>query len=208
MAETVEEKQSSGAVKSYLEWSDKGKSSIFRYLVGTILVLIAFFALAGIGVVPFTLINPDYKNSIIDSNLVLLAAFIIPFFLIPLITKWINKRPFWSVAMPRWGFEKWNFFTGFFVATTVGITLTFVFNLMGLLNLEYVGFNWSSLIILAIIGLVGIFIQASTEEMLFLGYLTQFVRRITKNPIVFLTIPALLFALPHISNVSELGGGI
>jgi membrane protease YdiL (CAAX protease family) len=61
---------------------------------------------------------------------------------------------------------------------------------------------------LALIGLVGVFIQASSEEMFFRGYLTQFVRRFTASPIVFLAIPAGLFALPHIANVAALGGGL
>jgi uncharacterized protein len=60
----------------------------------------------------------------------------------------------------------------------------------------------------AFIGMVGIFIQAGSEEILFRGYLTQFVRRFTENKYVFIGIPALLFALPHIANMSELSGGL
>ena len=59
---------------------------------------------------------------------------------------------------------------------------------------------------MALIGFVAIFIQASSEELLFRGYITQFVRRFTANKLLFIGIPALLFALPHIINIAELGG--
>ena len=43
--------------------------------------------------------------------------------------------------------------------------------------------------------------------MLFRGYLTQFMRRLSKHPAVFIGVPALVFAAPHIANVESLGGG-
>ena len=72
--------------------------------------------------------------------------------------------------------------------------------------MEYVGLDWSQLLPVALIGFVAIFIQASSEELLFRGYITQFVRRFTANKLLFIGIPALLFALPHIINITELGG--
>lgn len=76
-----------------------------------------------------------------------------------------------------------------------------------MLDITWVGFDWSSWIPLAMVGAVGILVQASTEEMLFRGYLTQFVRRLVKNPVVFLVVPALLLPSMHIANVAALGGG-
>lgn len=44
--------------------------------------------------------------------------------------------------------------------------------------------------------------------MLFRGYITQFARRFTANPYLFIGAPAALFALPHIVNIVALGGTI
>jgi hypothetical protein len=50
------------------------------------------------------------------------------------------------------------------------------------------------------------FVQASTEEMVYRGYLTQFAYRFTQRPALFLVLPALVFSLPHLGNVSGLTG--
>jgi membrane protease YdiL (CAAX protease family) len=68
-------------------------------------------------------------------------------------------------------------------------------------------FDLATLLLLVPVGFVGIFVQASAEELLFRGYFTQFVRRFTSSRILFLGIPTLLFAAPHIANVASLGGG-
>lgn len=111
--------------------------------------------------------------------------------------------------MPRARFEKWNFLTALWVYLAVSVATALLFSSMGVMPIEYnPDFDWTVLLPVALIGMVGIFIQAGSEELLFRGYFTQLVRRFTKNPYVFIGIPALLFALPHIANVSELGGGL
>jgi uncharacterized protein len=68
-------------------------------------------------------------------------------------------------------------------------------------------FDLGSLALLAVVGFVGIFLQAGAEELLFRGNFTQFARRFTSHEFLFLGIPALLFAAPHIANIAALGGG-
>jgi len=36
--------------------------------------------------------------------------------------------------------------------------------------------------------------------------LAQFTRRISKSPFIFILVPAVLFSLPHIGNISSFGG--
>lgn len=196
------------SVKSYLEWSDKGKSSIWRYILGSILMIIVFFALSGMGAIPVTIIDPNYKDSLIESNLALMLVFVISFVAIPLIVGLLHKRPYWSVAMPKFHIEKWNLLIGFVVSTLVGLIAVVVFSLLGYIDLEYVGIDWGTWLSVAAIGLIGIFIQAGSEEMLFRGYFAQFTRRITKNPYVIIFVPALLFAIPHYSNLSQYSSGL
>jgi len=128
-------------VESYLDWSDKDKHGVLRYLLGTFLVIFAFIALAGFGLIPVTLLYPDYAKSIFGSNLGLLSGFIAPFVLIPLITHWVHKRPSWSVAMPKLQFERENLFMGFFVSTLIGIVLTAILSAVGIVKISYVGIN-------------------------------------------------------------------
>jgi len=196
-------------IQSYLDWSNQGKSSWWRYTIGFIVAIFVFFLLGGIGMIPLALAVPNYKESLTLSVLATLLSFVIPFFAIPLIVRFLHQRPAWSVAMPRLRIDGWNFLTGFGVATVVALVTGVIFSLIGLMPIEAnPDFSWAVLLPVAVIGLVGIFIQASTEEMLFRGYFTQFARRFTANKYLFIGIPALLFALPHTVNIAALGGGL
>jgi membrane protease YdiL (CAAX protease family) len=196
-------------VESYLDWSDKGKPSFWRYALGFLLSVLVFFFLSGIGLIPLALLAPDYEKSLTLNIVAILLSFVVAFFAIPGIVQLLHRRPYWSVALPRLRFEQWNFFTGFAVSIVVGLLATWLLGVANVMPLSpNPDFDLAALVPIAIIGLVGIFIQAASEEMLFRGYFTQFARRFTGNKYIFLGIPALLFALPHIANIAALGGGI
>jgi membrane protease YdiL (CAAX protease family) len=195
------------APKSYLDWSDKGEASLWRYCLGSLLVIVVFFLLSGVGMVPLVLLAPEYKKSLSLSVIATLLNFVVAFFAIPLIVRLVHKRPSWSVAMPRLRFESWNFLTGLWVGIAVAGLAAWLFSATGIMQLEQnPDFNLPTLLLLAVVGFVGIFIQAGSEEMLFRGYFTQFVRRFTSNRYLFIGLPALLFAAPHIANIAALGG--
>jgi membrane protease YdiL (CAAX protease family) len=200
---------SNNKIQSYLDWAGQGKSSLWRYGLGSMLAIIIFFVISGAGMVPLVVLVPSYQESVALSALALFMSFIISFFAIPLIVKFLHQRPFWSVAMPRLGFDGWNFVTGFVVSTLIGLLTGVIFSLVGMMPLEVnPDFSWGSVIVVGLIGLAGIFIQAGSEEMLFRGYFTQFVRRYTANKYLFLGIPALLFAVPHLANIAAFEGSI
>jgi membrane protease YdiL (CAAX protease family) len=195
-------------LQSYLDWSDKGKASFWRYAVGTVLAVFVFFVLSGMVLVPFTLLVPDYAKSPTLSAVAMMLAFVISFLAIPLIVRLGHKRPWWSVAMPTLRFRAWDFLTGLWVAFVVAALAALLFQATGTMPiLRNPKFDLPALLVLAVVGFVGIFIQAGAEELLFRGYFTQFVRRYTSSRILFLGIPALLFAAPHVSNIAVLGGG-
>ena len=195
-------------VTSYLDWSDKGRSSLVRYVVGLVICLFVFFGISGLGILPIVLLIPDYRNSLVLSVLAILLAFVIAFFAIPSIVRLVHQRPYWSVAMPRAAFERWNFLAGLLVGLIVGLVAALLFHVTGLMPIEgNPAFNLGTWVLLAVIGFAGLFIQTGSEELLFRGYLTQFVRRFTANPLLFISIPAVLFAVPHIANIAALGGG-
>jgi membrane protease YdiL (CAAX protease family) len=195
------------AAKSYLDWSDKGKACFWRYAVGTVLMVFIFFMLSGMLLIPYTLLVPDYAQSLPLSIIAKLLVFALSFLLIPLIVRLLHKRPWWSVAMPELRFKAWDFFTGLWVACAVTAVTALLFNATETMPiLSNPNFNLQTLLLVAVIGLIGIFIQAGAEELLFRGYLTQFVRRFSSNKFFFLGIPAVLFSAPHISNIAAFGG--
>jgi membrane protease YdiL (CAAX protease family) len=199
----------SNDISSYLDWSNRGRASLWRYVVGTILILFVFFFLSGFGQFPILLLVPNYKSSRILSVIATLLVFAIAFFALPPIVRLIHARPYWSVAMPRPRFERWNFWAGFVSGIAVGLVCALIFSLAGVMPIESnPEFDVGTWLVLAVVGFAGIFIQAGSEELLFRGYLTQFTRRFTANPLLFIGIPALLFALPHIANIAALGGGL
>jgi membrane protease YdiL (CAAX protease family) len=193
-------------IKSYLDWSDKGRSGFLFYVIGLILAFF-FFVFGGAAVLPLSSINPDYQKSLPLNVLGTLLAFVLPFFAIPLIVKILHNRPSWSVAMPRFYFAKWDFFTGFWVSMVISLAFSWLLSITGVMPVETnPDFDIKQFLVVALIGFLGIFIQAGSEELLFRGYLPQFIRRFTSNKFIFIGIPALIFALPHIVNISDLGG--
>ncbi len=193
---------------SYLDWSCRGKSGPLRYPSGSLLIFLIFFVFGGIGLIPIAIVFPRYSDSLVGTNAATLSAFVIPFFCIPLVVRLVNRRPFWSVAMPAPKIDLRGLLAGFGLSLVVGSMTVAVCGLVGVLDLEVVGINWAVWLPLVLIGFVGILIQASSEEMFFRGYLMQFARRFTASPYVVLAIPAVLFALPHAANVAKLGGGL
>jgi hypothetical protein len=109
--------------------------------------------------------------------------------------------------MPALRFRAWDFFTGLWVSFAVAALATLVFQATGTMPRQRnPDFDLPTALLLAVIGFVGIFIQAGAEELTFRGYFTQLARRFTSSRILFLGIPALLFAAPHIANIARFNG--
>lgn len=60
---------------------------------------------------------------------------------------------------------------------------------------------WPSFLFAAVF----VFMQTTTEEMVFRGYAAQAVRRFTASPGAIIVVTALLFAVPHYHNVVAIG---
>jgi membrane protease YdiL (CAAX protease family) len=57
-----------------------------------------------------------------------------------------------------------------------------------------------------VIAAVAFLVQASTEELVYRGYLTKVVFAFVHNPLPALVIPAFVFAMPHLGNVAGSSG--
>jgi len=193
------------SIKSYLEWATIGRKSILLYIIGFILVIFIslilgqMFFIVGEIIMPFN--SPGLKIFKFT-----FFSFIFSFISIPLLIGLLHKRPWWSIAMPAPKIEFKNFFIGFCLVLSINI----IFNAIGYFydpsQYIYSGCNtyeWFSLFLLAFLAF---FIQAATEEMVYRGYISQFIYRITKNPLLVVLVSSIIFSLPHFGNITGANG--
>jgi hypothetical protein len=99
-----------------------------------------------------------------------------------------------------------HFAMGISVVLIVQAALSLVSYFMNPQNFQYSGADWSSWLPMLFISFVAFFVQAGTEEMVYRGYLTQFVHRLTRNRLAILLIPAIVFSAPHYGNIKSASG--
>lgn len=193
-------------ITTYLDWSFIGRKSIILYIIGFLFVLITSLVLGQMFFIAGELIIPISSPAITIFKFSFFG-FIFSFLVIPTVIGLIHKRPWWSIAMPSKKIELKNFFIGF--STVLGINL--IFNIVGyyykpsdyIIHSDINTSEWFTLFILAFIGF---FIQAATEEMVYRGYISQFIYRITKRPYLVIVISSFIFSLPHFGNITGANG--
>jgi len=188
---------------NYLEWSDEGKPTFWRY-VGTLAIVLFIWRFAQ-SVLPM-LVPPPYENPVMGM-VVLVVPFLGAFILLPLTTKHILKRPAFSIALPSWPPRWGDWFLGAGFGLAIFVVTTAV--LLPMSPLTYRGWDsWSNLEVVLpflLLAIVGLFFQTGFEEMYFRGLFEQLVRKYTKNIWLVLGLPAIGFASTHIGNISDFG---
>jgi hypothetical protein len=189
----------------YLQWARRGKPGFFRYLAGALLALvISLFVGQMFSVVGAVLIaSQSVAATIVKTTF---FGFIVSFLLIPFIPVLLNARPSWSIAMPARRIEAANLVIGACIAFATLVALNLIGFLIDPDAYRFEGFDPGSWLPMLLIAAVAFFVQASTEEMVYRGYLTQFVAAFTRAPLLILGIPACVFALPHFGNVAGASG--
>jgi uncharacterized protein len=191
--------------KSYLDWSGEGRSSLLFYIPGLILVLlISLFVGQLFGIVGTFLIHSTSPAATII--IVTFFGFIFSFITIPILVRLLHNRPWWSIAMPKKSIDYKRFALGFFTVLCLQALLTIIGYVWKPEEFTYNGFDPMQWIPMFFIAAIAFFVQASAEEMVYRGYITQFAYRISKNPIFFLLVPAFLFSLPHFGNITGAQG--
>ena len=189
----------------YLEWSDRGRSGFLRYLVGAVLVLGISLVLGQMfSVLGDVLIDSDSAIATIAKTT--LFGFLFSFLALPLVPRIVNARPWWSIAMPRPRFGWGNLLIGAAAAITAHVVLQLAAYALDPDAYTYTNPDLPVWLASLAVAAVAFFVQASTEEMTYRGYLTQFARRFVRHPAGFLVIPAVIFAVPHYGNVAGLTG--
>lgn len=209
----------------FFENAYKGNNEFWAYLV----TIVAIFFSQLIGGIPLFILmlsvggsdpeamqefttTMDFESLGIDSNVgfaVILLAFVITFFTLWLMLRWVHKRDLKSLITPfekiNWskigfGFGLWLLFSVVLEAASyIADPSLYVFQ-----------FEPAKFIPLMIIALVMLPIQTSTEELVFRGYLLQWIGTSTKSKALAIVITSVAFGMMHLANpeIEEFGTGI
>lgn len=195
-----------------------GQNSFWRYLLVFLFLLIALLILASLPMIglsiyleldgnPATYINENnLSNPFVCPSWMFTSvvgmSFLISLLAIIFCVRVIHQRPALTVFTTRHKFRWGVFFEG---AIIWGLLLLLITGIQAVFQPEIfsVTFNWKPFVISALLILIAIPIQASTEEVIFRGYLPQALSNIPwfkPSPIWPLIISSILFAVLHFSN--------
>jgi len=200
---------------SYLNEATQGKSSVWRYIVGTLSILFIWLIiggvatailLIGIGIfqgvplldLPQLVLDPSLLGYI-PYYLVLNAGFLFFFFGIWLAVRLIHGRSLRSLVTQRSSVSWRRMGVGFIVwALLLGVG-TLVEYLVSPETFT-ITFDASIFIPFAVLAILITPMQTTAEELFFRGYLVQAGSLISRNWFFLSIWSGVLFALPHITN--------
>jgi membrane protease YdiL (CAAX protease family) len=191
-------------LSNYLEWSDEGRSAIWRHLVA---VVVGYLGLQW-GSIPLLLLVQRYMGDPTTEPIALEFTFAGMIIVVLLLVKFLLGRPSWSVALPSWPPRLADYAVGIGV-WWVGMAAMYLALVIPFGRLTYRG--WESYsgtaLVLSLLTIVGVAIQTGAEELYFRGLFAQATRRITRLIPVVIGVQALFFAQLHAGNVKAWGGG-
>ena len=196
----------------FLEQALKPTNKFWKYIVGSLLIILA----ATIGQIPLLIgiAIKSFKDDVtfpstdagvmkfLEPNLTLfliLLSFVVAMIGIYLVVKYLHNQSFLKVttARTRVDWSRILFSFGVWSCITIGSTVILYYS-----NPEnfIITFKPIPFLILALIGVLMIPIQTSTEEYIFRGYLMQGFANLAKNKWFPLVMTSLIFGLMHIAN--------
>lgn len=203
----------------FLENAVTPENKFWKYIVGSVVIIAASF----IGQIPF-MIAIAFKSfssgkpfptdekalmTFLNPNLslfLLMLSFAFAFLAIFLVLKYFHKQTFLSVTTSRNKMDWKRFFFSFSIWGIFTIASTVI---MYYVNPEGFEINFKPIpfAILAVIAIILIPIQTSTEEYIFRGYLMQGFANLAKNKWFPLVMTSVIFGTMHIANpeVQKLG---
>lgn len=205
------------AGRSYIDEAETGNGSGVRYVLGSIfilatwliggsiLALIVTVVMAVLQGGPVTaeglleLLSSPSADQMLPNMLILMSTFWPFTFAIWLVTRFLHNRPFRSLITWRSRINWGRVGIGFGVWLLLSVVST---GADVLLRPEQYTWqpNWGAWLPYAILSLILVPIQASTEELFFRGYLMQASSKISRNFFVLILPSSFLFMLLHILN--------
>lgn len=207
----------------YIKQAFYAKHDAWRYIVGILLVIVAWQFIGAIPLV-IALVMAVFKQggdlnntpsdiagltNLLGQNnflLLMLISFVIGLIGLFLVVKFIHKQSFKSLTTARAKVDWKRILFAFFfwgIISSVMVILDYI-----LAPEDYVwNFDLQKFLVLAVIGIVLLPFQTSFEEYLFRGYLMQGIGVMAKNRWLPLVITSVIFGVMHIANpeVEKLG---
>lgn len=201
--------------QSYLEIAKQGKSSWWRYLLGTLLILFFWFIVGGLATVILMFatlsrrgvqssdvqqqLEAFFKTASLETYVIANISFIFFGLGIFLAVRLLLQRKLGTLINAHASINLQRLFAGFgvwFLMQGVLIAYSLIFDYQ-----NYVfSFNPAQWFPLLLCALILTPIQTSVEELFFRGYLLQGLGLITKNRLVLIILTSLFFMLPHLLN--------
>ncbi|MEW6180480.1 MAG: CPBP family glutamic-type intramembrane protease [Chloroflexota bacterium] len=187
---------------AYLQAAQQGKNEVWRYVVVILAVMTVIFSVQIIAIIPFFLIEGTTDlNQLSPISLLLLTMLPFPFAGLTILAgvAFLHRRPLKSIFRPVGAFQ-WR---RMLLSGVVWFGLSAAADLV-LAQLQpgnYVwNFNLLEFLPYFVLAVLLIPLQTSTEELLFRGYLTQWLGRYSKGLWLPLIAPSLFFMLLHGAN--------
>lgn len=206
----------------FLEQGVTPQNHFYKYIIGSLIIIVAAF----VGQVPMMVavffkavtdrktvpVTNEGLMHFFDPNTTLfliMLSFVFALVGIFLVIKNIHKQTILSVTTSRPKMDWSRVLFSFVLWAVIGITTTWIEWFISPDHFE-INFKPIPFLILAIIGLVLIPIQTSTEEYVFRGYLMQGFANLSRNKWFPLLMTSLIFGLMHLFNpeVTKMGYGI
>jgi membrane protease YdiL (CAAX protease family) len=206
----------------FIEQGIKPENKFWKYIFGSVLIILAsFIGQIPLGIALFVKVlqgkeeMPQTTEEImgfLPPNLMLfliMVSFVVAMIAIYLVVKYFHKQTFLSVTTARKKVDWGRIFFAFGIWSVLMVVTTAIDYFVSpedyVLNFEPVSFA-----ILAIIGIVMIPIQTSTEEYVFRGYLMQGFGNLSGNKWFPLLMTSLIFGGMHVFNpeVAKMGYSI
>jgi membrane protease YdiL (CAAX protease family) len=190
--------------RHYLDWSGKGRCSIWLYFLA---VILGYLGLQW-GSIPVLLLAGDHINDRLFGPALLELSFAGFIVTVLLTVRLILGRPAWSVGVPAWP-PRWIDYLAGMLMWWAGMLLMYLIFVIPFGRVSFQGwgvFSGALIPYLAAIT-VGVMVQTAAEELFFRGLLMQATRRATAWLPAVIGVQALWFAHLHAGNVSAWGGG-
>lgn len=207
----------------YIEHGYKGLSESWRFIIGVVVVFVAWQFIGGIPLLAALVLKSDSltvlatgdigkMSQILGSNTFLfymLLTFAIGLFFLFLYVKLVHKQSIKSLTTARKKVDWKRIIFSFILWSVISIVLIFLDIWLSPEDYAF-NFNLFPFLVLAVISIIFIPIQTSMEEYFMRGYMMQGLGIMAKNRWFPLLFTSLLFGLMHIFNpeVQKLGYGI
>ena len=187
-------------IRNYLEWSDEGRPAIWRYLAAIVLGFVFWMW----GSIPAILLLQDFLNDPATKSIAFEYTFVVGLVAIPLITRYLLKRPAFSVALPSWPPCLADYGLGIAIQWAAMVVMYLVAAKVSFRGWDHVTAAGVPMLFAALLGLA---LQTAFEELYFRGLIAQATRRLIQWLPAVIGVQAVYFASLHVGNVEAWGAG-